>query len=167
MSSDTDDAAATVVLFDSFSYTENYCDMAVAVLFVYDTIITFDQEVAYFWTAKRIGGASLLFFANKWISLTVYVMLLVSFASFPSDKLCLVCHSRAGNIDTTVPSRGSLLDPPCICVEQEQVAWAARCRFVSGTSRCQSGYIWLPVLWNELSATRMRQYRQQYCHTRP
>ncbi len=91
------------------SYTENYCDMAVAgapvtrtpvksksihlklflpiVLFVYDTIITFDQEVAYFWTAKRIGGASLLFFANKWISLTVYVMLLVSFASFPSDKV--------------------------------------------------------------------------------
>ncbi|RDX49107.1 hypothetical protein OH76DRAFT_1315869, partial [Lentinus brumalis] len=58
-----------------------------AALFLYDTVLTFDQEVAYFWTTKCIGGASLLFFANKWISMMVYVMEFVSFASLPSDKV--------------------------------------------------------------------------------
>ncbi|RDX49099.1 hypothetical protein OH76DRAFT_1418609 [Lentinus brumalis] len=86
MSSDTDDAAATVALFDIL-YTGSYCAMAAAVLFLYDTVLTFDGEVAYFWTAKRISGASLLFFANKWISMMVYVTGLVEFASFPSDKV--------------------------------------------------------------------------------
>ncbi|KAI0685381.1 hypothetical protein C8T65DRAFT_748003 [Cerioporus squamosus] len=65
MSSDADAAAAaTVALFDAL-YIGNYCDMAAAVLFIYDTFIMLDREVACFWTAKRPGGASLLFFANK------------------------------------------------------------------------------------------------------
>ncbi len=64
------------------------------VLFIYDTFLTFDQEVAYFWTAKRIGGASLLFFSNKWISMTIYVMGLVSYAYFPSDKVSSLSLSR-------------------------------------------------------------------------
>ncbi|RDX49148.1 hypothetical protein OH76DRAFT_1483364 [Lentinus brumalis] len=85
MSSDAADAAATVALFDSF-YTIDYCAVASSVIFIYDALITFDREVAYLWTAKRVGGASLLFLANKWISMTVYVMLLVGFTSFPSDK---------------------------------------------------------------------------------
>ncbi|RDX41771.1 hypothetical protein OH76DRAFT_1422926 [Lentinus brumalis] len=85
MSSDADDAAATVALFDIF-YTGGYCAVAVSVLFIYDTFLTFDREVAYFWTAKRISGAALLFFANKWISMMVYVMGLVEYASFSSDK---------------------------------------------------------------------------------
>ncbi|TFK79248.1 hypothetical protein K466DRAFT_505861, partial [Polyporus arcularius HHB13444] len=65
----------------------DYCLVAASVLFIYDTFLTFDQEVAYFWTTKRISGAALLFFANKWISMMVYVMSLVGFASFPSDKV--------------------------------------------------------------------------------
>ncbi|RDX49163.1 hypothetical protein OH76DRAFT_1483372 [Lentinus brumalis] len=85
MSSDADDAAATVALFDIL-YTGRYCSVAALVLFIYDTFLMFDREVAYFWTTKRIGGAALLFFANKWISMMVYVMSLVNFASFPSDK---------------------------------------------------------------------------------
>ncbi len=56
------------------------------VLLIYDAFITFDREVACFWTAKRTGG-SLLFFANKWISVSVYVMGLVELASFHSDKV--------------------------------------------------------------------------------
>ncbi|KAI0695105.1 hypothetical protein C8T65DRAFT_744136 [Cerioporus squamosus] len=85
MSSDAD-VAATVALYDSF-YTESYCTVAASVLFVYDALITFDQEVACFWTARRTG-ASLLFFPNKWISMTYYVMMAATiFASFPSDKL--------------------------------------------------------------------------------
>ncbi len=64
------------------------------VLFLYDTVLTFDGEVTYFWTAKRIGGASLLFFANKWISMTVYLMSLVKFASFFSDKVSSLSQSH-------------------------------------------------------------------------
>lgn len=41
----------------------------------------------YFWTAKRTGG-SLLFFANKCIFVSFYVLLLVAFAPFPSEKVC-------------------------------------------------------------------------------
>ncbi len=57
------------------------------VLFIYDTFVVFYREVAYFWTAKRIGGASLLFLANKWISMAVYVIQLVQFSSILSDKV--------------------------------------------------------------------------------
>ncbi len=59
--------------------------LAVA-LFIYESIVTFDREVAHFWTAKRTG-ASLLFFANKWFSIIFYVMLLGQFSYFPSDKV--------------------------------------------------------------------------------
>ncbi|TFK83770.1 hypothetical protein K466DRAFT_467712, partial [Polyporus arcularius HHB13444] len=56
------------------------------VLFIYETCLTLDREVAYLWSAKRTG-ASLLFFANKWLSMTGYIMMLAEFASFPSDKV--------------------------------------------------------------------------------
>ena len=56
------------------------------VLFVYDVLITFDREVASFWTTNVTGGA-LLFFANKWVTVTFSAMLLVEFASFPSDEV--------------------------------------------------------------------------------
>ncbi|KAI0694554.1 hypothetical protein C8T65DRAFT_54776 [Cerioporus squamosus] len=87
MSSDADAAAvATVALYDSL-FINDCCTVAAAVLFMYDTFITFDREVACFWTAKRPGRASLLFFTNKWISMMLYVFKLVSFAFFPSDKV--------------------------------------------------------------------------------
>ena len=57
-----------------------------SVLFVYDVLITFDREVANFWTTNVTGGA-LLFFANKWVTVTFSAMLLVEFASFPSDEV--------------------------------------------------------------------------------
>ncbi|TFK92634.1 hypothetical protein K466DRAFT_443729, partial [Polyporus arcularius HHB13444] len=58
----------------------------ILVFFIYDTFITLDRELASFWTMKQ-SGAALLFFANKWISMTIYVMDLVGFASFPSNKV--------------------------------------------------------------------------------
>ncbi|KAI0709674.1 hypothetical protein C8T65DRAFT_648844 [Cerioporus squamosus] len=84
MSSNAD--SGDVALFNSLNI-ESYCDMASSILFIYDAFVTFDQEVAYLWAAKRTG-ASFLFFANKWISVTSYVMTLVTYASFPSDKSC-------------------------------------------------------------------------------
>ncbi|KAI0697844.1 hypothetical protein C8T65DRAFT_582298 [Cerioporus squamosus] len=55
------------------------------VLVIYESFVTLDREVTCFWTAKWTG-APLLFFANKWISMTFYFTTLVSFASFSSDK---------------------------------------------------------------------------------
>ncbi|RDX54018.1 hypothetical protein OH76DRAFT_1415535 [Lentinus brumalis] len=89
----------------SDSYPAEYCKMATSAaldplqahrakltlllavaLFIYESIVTFDREVAHFWTAK-CTGASLLFFANKWFSIIFYVMLLGQFSYFPSDKV--------------------------------------------------------------------------------
>ena len=56
------------------------------VLFIYDSLIVLDREVACFWRARRIGP-SLLFFANKWISTAVYTMTLIEFATFPSNEV--------------------------------------------------------------------------------
>ncbi|TFK78399.1 hypothetical protein K466DRAFT_453390, partial [Polyporus arcularius HHB13444] len=39
------------------------------VLFIYETVIMFTREVACFWTA-RWTGATLLFFATKWLAMT-------------------------------------------------------------------------------------------------
>ncbi|KAI0711945.1 hypothetical protein C8T65DRAFT_739401 [Cerioporus squamosus] len=88
MSSDADAATA---LFSSI-YTEHYCQMAACILFIYDAFVTFEREVACFW-AKR-GGASLLFFANRWISMTLYIMVLVGFVTFPSDKRLVYGHAE-------------------------------------------------------------------------
>ncbi|RPD73251.1 hypothetical protein L226DRAFT_572333 [Lentinus tigrinus ALCF2SS1-7] len=87
MSSDADAsaAAAIVTLFNAL-YANTYCNVAASVLFFYDAFITFDREVACFWTAKWTG-ASPLFFANKWILILGYTMVLVGFASFPSDHV--------------------------------------------------------------------------------
>ncbi|RDX40548.1 hypothetical protein OH76DRAFT_1490184 [Lentinus brumalis] len=86
MPTGTDDsgAAATVTMFSTI-YINEYCATAASVLFIYDALTTFDREVARFWTAKRTG-ATFLFFANKYISVVAYVMALVEFAYFPSDK---------------------------------------------------------------------------------
>ncbi|KAI0719328.1 hypothetical protein C8T65DRAFT_827067, partial [Cerioporus squamosus] len=106
MSSDANAAAAaTVVLFNDI-YTGNYYTVAASVVFIYDAFITFDQEVAYFWTAKCTSGASLLFFANRWTSMVLYVMRLIEFASFPLDKSCslLIFVTKAIAILQMVPA---------------------------------------------------------------
>ncbi|RDX41568.1 hypothetical protein OH76DRAFT_1489391 [Lentinus brumalis] len=92
MSSDTGSGALSafeVALNDV--YTNNYCLIIAAALFYYDVILTLNREVASFWTAKRTG-ASLLFFANKYISMSVIAMSLATLASFSSDER-LVCSS--------------------------------------------------------------------------
>ncbi|TFK80906.1 hypothetical protein K466DRAFT_441987, partial [Polyporus arcularius HHB13444] len=58
------------------------------VLFIYDAFITLDREVAYFWTESIHGAARVLFFANKWITMMFYVMVMVQLAYLPSDQDC-------------------------------------------------------------------------------
>ncbi len=75
------------------------------VLFIYDAFVTFDREVACFWAAERKGGASVLFFANRWISMTLYSLLLVQFASFPSDKVSCISSYRHAMASTDSSQR--------------------------------------------------------------
>ncbi len=56
------------------------------VVFIYDSFLTFNREVACFWTRKRTGAA-FLFFANKSLHITVYILFMVELAHFPSDKV--------------------------------------------------------------------------------
>ena len=44
-----------------------------------------DREIAYFRTAKWAGA--LLFLANRYISMAVYIAALIQFATFPSDEV--------------------------------------------------------------------------------
>ncbi|RDX49137.1 hypothetical protein OH76DRAFT_1483353 [Lentinus brumalis] len=86
MSSDADTAVAAVALSESV-YTQAFCALASSVLFIYDAFVTVDREVACFWSTKR-AATSLLFFSNRYISMTIYVMVMVSvlYEPFPSDK---------------------------------------------------------------------------------
>ncbi|KAH8108991.1 hypothetical protein DFH11DRAFT_1691282 [Phellopilus nigrolimitatus] len=45
-----------------------YCQIAVATVLVYDTIITMDKEVKYFWRSSR-SLVSLIYFLNRYIGL--------------------------------------------------------------------------------------------------
>ena len=56
------------------------------VLFIYQAVVTLDREVACFWTFK-CSGAPLLYFANKGLSMVLYVLSLIEFASIGSDKV--------------------------------------------------------------------------------
>ncbi|TBU44167.1 hypothetical protein BD309DRAFT_862854 [Dichomitus squalens] len=44
-------------------------------LFVYDYLMTFDSEVALFWLPRRITGSSVIFFLNRYLTLTVQILL--------------------------------------------------------------------------------------------
>ncbi|KAI0697857.1 hypothetical protein C8T65DRAFT_698027 [Cerioporus squamosus] len=109
MSSDADAAAAAIVFeFDALqhlltqldSYTQWYCQLAACVLFLYDIFVTFNREVASFWAVKRTG-ASFLFFANRWISMTFYTMVLVVFAPLQVNGH-LISHNEATNASSQV-----------------------------------------------------------------
>ncbi|TFK84135.1 hypothetical protein K466DRAFT_589157 [Polyporus arcularius HHB13444] len=79
-------AAALVAAVQS-QYTSHLCIAGSSVFLMYDYVITFGQEVELFWT-NRLTGATVLFFANRYISLLFDVMGLVEpFGRF-SDQSC-------------------------------------------------------------------------------
>ncbi|KAI0694583.1 hypothetical protein C8T65DRAFT_55222 [Cerioporus squamosus] len=161
MSSDAS-PTATASLLDGLTYSGAYTGLAVAVLFLYEALITFDREVACFWTVKKRSGATLLFYANKWISMTFYLLVFNNFAPFPSEKVSAVpCFkSRKLPSNCTVRTLGSLLCSPCICVEQEQASGSTRSRFVPGASGRKPGPLWLSDLGNDTTVLGMLRHRQ-------
>ncbi|TFK86460.1 hypothetical protein K466DRAFT_600296 [Polyporus arcularius HHB13444] len=59
------DEAAELVAYYSSHQTNSYCNLASSVLFFYECVITFTDEVNLFWSQK-LTGASALFFLNRW-----------------------------------------------------------------------------------------------------
>ncbi|TBU52784.1 hypothetical protein BD310DRAFT_831473, partial [Dichomitus squalens] len=43
-------------------------------LFVYDYLITFDNEVTLFWMPHQFNGALVLFMLNRYLTLTVQIL---------------------------------------------------------------------------------------------
>ncbi|KAI0800020.1 hypothetical protein C8Q74DRAFT_386073 [Fomes fomentarius] len=111
------DSLKFVHLYES-DHLSDACYVGAAGLVVYETLITVDREVKYFWPG-RITGAKLLFFANRYITLLAYVVWLSQLASL-SDKLHDGSESSHSNVVHPVGSSGSILYSPCIRTEQEQ-----------------------------------------------
>ncbi|EJF58777.1 hypothetical protein BD309DRAFT_1019524 [Dichomitus squalens] len=51
----------------------NQCSAAMLALFVYDFLITFDDEVNLFWLPRRLNGPSILFLLNRYLAQTVQI----------------------------------------------------------------------------------------------
>ncbi|KAL1937304.1 hypothetical protein VTO73DRAFT_13868 [Trametes versicolor] len=63
-------AAATLIEEQSLIITEKCFYLAVLVLLLWDLLLTFDTEAAFFWR-RRISGAAALFFANRYLTLLI------------------------------------------------------------------------------------------------
>ncbi|RPD78401.1 hypothetical protein L226DRAFT_291547 [Lentinus tigrinus ALCF2SS1-7] len=84
--SSTSEAAQIIAIYDSFG-TSAYIGFAAVVFLLYDCILTFDREVALFWTG-RVNGATALFFAIKYGTVLYNVLSCVSFIPDMSSKVC-------------------------------------------------------------------------------
>ncbi|TBU38998.1 hypothetical protein BD309DRAFT_1022465 [Dichomitus squalens] len=58
----------------SAAFVNNFCGVAVLALFVYDYLITFDNEVTLFWMPHQFNGALVLFMLNRYLTLTVQIL---------------------------------------------------------------------------------------------
>ncbi|RDX45260.1 hypothetical protein OH76DRAFT_1408220 [Lentinus brumalis] len=64
----------------------DYCAMAAIVLYVYDYLITFPEEVASFWKAKPTG-ATVLFFLTRYTTMAVLLFeFVIGFIQFPGTS---------------------------------------------------------------------------------
>ena len=55
-----------------------------SVMYLYEAIITLHLEVEYFWAGK-LNMSKVLFFANKYIPLSAYILGMVTFAPLPDN----------------------------------------------------------------------------------
>lgn len=74
-----------------------------AVLLMWHYLITFDKEFAFFWR-QRFSGASALFFANRYLTLTIAIygapfwrLPLSDLVRPHTPLLCIVCRSMDDN----------------------------------------------------------------------
>ncbi|RPD63750.1 hypothetical protein L227DRAFT_608299 [Lentinus tigrinus ALCF2SS1-6] len=86
--SSTSEAAQIIAIYDSYR-TSAYIGFAAVVFLLYDCVLTFDREVALFWTG-RANGATALFFTIKYGTVLYNVLSCVSFIPDMSSKGCVI-----------------------------------------------------------------------------
>ena len=59
-----------------------------AALIFYDFILTTDEEVRLFW-GKKLTGATVLFWLNKWLIIVYYATAVISFFKIPDTVRAL------------------------------------------------------------------------------
>jgi len=75
-------------IYSSFLVTE-YCTVAARVVFLWDYLVTFPQELNHIW-GRPCSGATLLFFLNRYGSLAITILELFEQASFQTSQSCVV-----------------------------------------------------------------------------
>ncbi|RPD73180.1 hypothetical protein L226DRAFT_614405 [Lentinus tigrinus ALCF2SS1-7] len=98
-----DDAAALIATVDALR-TASYCSVVVAVVVIYEYSITVGREVRLFW-GKKITGAAILFFLNRYIVLGFNTYALANSSIPVSDVVCsrTVQANRALQIAQYIP----------------------------------------------------------------
>ncbi|KAI0341509.1 hypothetical protein BDW22DRAFT_1359098 [Trametopsis cervina] len=86
--SPADDAAAVIA---SANYAEflrdNYCSVSARALFLWDYVITLQDEVQYVW-GRKFSAATLLFLLNRYVNLVITIMELMVQAPFQTAESC-------------------------------------------------------------------------------
>ncbi|RPD57187.1 hypothetical protein L227DRAFT_578097 [Lentinus tigrinus ALCF2SS1-6] len=78
--------SALIAQYSSF-LLDNYCAVAGTVLFIYECLITFGDEVALFW-ARRFTGAALLFVSNRALVMWAHVFTMITTYMPISQQRC-------------------------------------------------------------------------------
>ncbi|KAI0738646.1 hypothetical protein C8Q80DRAFT_1124767 [Daedaleopsis nitida] len=81
------DAADIIASLQAYRI-ENYCTNAAYAFLLYEHIITLGQEVELFWR-RKVNGATVLFFANRFLVFSFYTMSMVSYLHM-SDESCVM-----------------------------------------------------------------------------
>ncbi|KAI0825954.1 hypothetical protein BC629DRAFT_1586818 [Irpex lacteus] len=76
----------------------NYCAVASRVLFLWDYLITVEDEVEYFWE-RKITTASVLFLLNRYVNLAITVLQFFAVSSFQTAQ-CASCGAFVRVIQT-------------------------------------------------------------------
>ncbi|KAI0676158.1 hypothetical protein C8Q78DRAFT_1008323 [Trametes maxima] len=90
MSDSASEIALLIAYYDSI-FVENCCGFASISYLLYEYFVTFDLEVAYFW-GRKVTGATVLFFCNRYLPLIVNVVSLVGLAPLTARGCDVMVH---------------------------------------------------------------------------
>ncbi|KAI0676988.1 hypothetical protein C8Q78DRAFT_58461 [Trametes maxima] len=114
--------AQVVESYNTFA-AASYIQLAGVALVLYDYVITFNDEVALFWT-RGFTGASLLFFIVRYSAVFNYAALdfAIAYGLRLSGTLRLIHQSVDCVSDMPIYSVGRLLSHACVCAERDALA---------------------------------------------
>ncbi|KAI0653570.1 hypothetical protein C8Q70DRAFT_1163726 [Cubamyces menziesii] len=72
------DVAMSLAMRNS-AFIENCCALATISFLLYDYLLTLDMEVKFFWR-QPLSAASVLFYLNRYLTLTVYILVAIEFS---------------------------------------------------------------------------------------